>query len=97
MAIMAVVATLGLELGWWRTRLFTSPSYWASMAIAFAFMVPVNGWLTKLSAPVVRYDADEISGWRVPFDIPIEDFAFGFVLLTLVLLCWVRVGERTLS
>ena len=28
------------------------------MVIVFAFMVPVDGWLTKLSAPIVIYDDD---------------------------------------
>jgi lycopene cyclase domain-containing protein len=93
LAVAAAVVVVAVEFGWWRTGLLRSPSYWASLGIALAFMVPVNGWLTKLSDPVVRYDADRVTGWRFPWDIPVEDFVFGIALLTLVLLRWVRVGH----
>jgi lycopene cyclase domain-containing protein len=64
------------------------------MGIVFAFQVLVDGWLTKLSAPVVLYDEAGTTGLRVPWDIPVEDFLFGFALLTLVLLLWERAGRR---
>ena len=38
-----------------RTGLFREPAYWISMAICYAFMIPVDGWLTKHSAPIVLY------------------------------------------
>ncbi len=84
----AVVAVVLYETRRLRTGLFHSPSYWATIAISFFFMVLVNGWLTKLSAPVVRYNADRRSPWRFPLDIPVEDFVYGFSLLTWVLLRW---------
>ena len=49
-----------------------------------------DGWLTKRSAPVVIYNQRHTSGVRFPFDIPIEDFLFGFALVTAVLLLWER-------
>jgi lycopene cyclase domain-containing protein len=52
----------------------------------------VDGWLTKLRAPIVMYDDRHITGLRFPFDIPIEDFLFGFALVTAVLLLW--EGQR---
>ena len=67
------------------------------MAICLMFMIPVNGWLTKLSAPVVLYAQDEFSGLRPIWDIPLEDFGFGIALLTLVLMSWVRVIERSVK
>ena len=93
-AVVALVAVFLYETLWLRTGLFRSPSYWATMAISFFFMVLVNGWLTKLSAPVVRYNADRRSPWRFPLDIPVEDFLFGFALLTWVLLRWVAQDEH---
>ena len=92
LAVLAVVAVVAAELLWWHTGLFRRRSYWLTMAICFAFMIPVNGWLTKLSAPIVLYSSDDRTGWRFPWDIPVEDFVFGFALLTLVLLLWERQG-----
>jgi lycopene cyclase domain-containing protein len=56
--------------------------------------VLVDGWLTKLSAPIVLYDEERTTGLRFPWDIPVEDFLFGFAMLTLVLLLWERAGRR---
>lgn len=77
-----------------RTGLFRRPAYWLSMLIVLAFQIPVDGWLTKLSSPVVVYDRRQITGLRFPFDIPIEDFLFGFALVTAVLLLWERQRAR---
>ena len=90
LAILSVVAVLALELAWLRTGLLRRPAYLLTMAVVFAFQVPVDGWLTKLSAPIVLYRESETSGVRFPWDIPVEDFLFGFALLTLVLLLWER-------
>lgn len=87
-AVAAVAAVIVLEIRWRRTGLFRSPSYWATMAISLFFMVLVNGWLTKLSAPIVRYNPDTRSPWRFPWDIPLEDFLYGYALLTWVLVRW---------
>jgi lycopene cyclase domain-containing protein len=40
------------------------------------------------------YDDRQITGIRFPFDIPVEDFLFGFALVTAVLLLWERQHER---
>ena len=58
------------------------------MAICLFFMVLVNGWLTKLSAPIVEYDPAMKTPWRFPWDIPVEDYLFGFALLTAVIARW---------
>ena len=94
-AVVALVAVFFYETRRLRTGLFRSPSYWITMAISLFFMVLVNGWLTKLSAPVVRYNPDRRSQWRFPLDIPVEDFLYGFALLTWVLLRWVAQDERS--
>jgi hypothetical protein len=64
------------------------------MLIVLAFQVPVDGWLTKLSAPVVIYASSGITGLRGPWDIPVEDFLYGFALVTAALLAWERQGSR---
>ena len=89
-ATAAVVVVLLLELCVLRTGLFKRPAYWVTMVIVLAFQVPVDGWLTKLDAPVVLYADWAISGLRVPWDIPVEDFLYGFAMVTAVLLLWER-------
>jgi lycopene cyclase domain-containing protein len=43
---------------------------------------------------VVIYNSRHITGLRFPFDIPVEDFLFGFALVTAVLLGWERQRGR---
>jgi lycopene cyclase domain-containing protein len=93
-AIVAALAVGALELTVLRTGLFRRPAYWLSMLIVIGFQILVDGWLTKLSAPIVVYDDRQTSGIRFPLDIPIEDFFFGFALVTAVLLLWERQRER---
>lgn len=93
-ALVAAAAVVAFECVWARTGLFRRPAYWVTLAVTWAFQVPVDGWLTKLSAPIVVYNPREITGVRFPWDIPIEDFAYGFALITLVLVLWVRQGGR---
>jgi lycopene cyclase domain-containing protein len=89
-AIVGVIAVLALEFGVLHTGLFRKPVYWISMIIVVGFQILVDGWLTKLSAPIVVYDDRHTSGLRFPFDIPVEDFLFGWALVTAVLLLWQR-------
>jgi lycopene cyclase domain-containing protein len=93
-AAVAVIAVYALEFGVLRTGLFRRPAYWISMAIVLGCQIPVDGWLTKLSAPIVIYDERHTSGIRFPFDIPVEDFLFGWALVTAVLLLWERRRPR---
>ena len=55
---------------------------------------PVDGWLTKLSDPLVLYNEADMTGIRAPWDIPVEDFAFGFGMVTLAMVLWVHAGRR---
>jgi lycopene cyclase domain-containing protein len=93
-AVLAVIAVCVLELAVLRTGLFRRPAYWISMLIVMAFQIPVDGWLTKLSAPIVLYNDEHFSGVRFPWDIPVEDLLFGFALVTAVLLLWERGRTR---
>ncbi|MCV7219524.1 lycopene cyclase domain-containing protein [Mycolicibacterium elephantis] len=93
-AVLAVILVCIWEVAVLHTGLLRRPAYWVSMAIVTAFQVPVDGWLTKLSAPIVIYDERHTSGIRFPFDIPVEDFLFGWALVTAVLLLWERQRLR---
>lgn len=94
LTVLAVAAVVAVEVAWLRTGLFRSRVYWLALGIVFFFQILVDGWLTKLSAPIVTYNDAEFSRVRFPLDIPIEDFGFGFAMVTLTLLVWVRLGSR---
>ncbi len=94
LSVLAVVAVVVAELVWLRSGLFRQRAYWAAMAVVFAFMIPVDGWMSKLSDPIVIYNPDELSGLRFPWDIPTEEFAYAFAMLTLSMICWERAGQR---
>jgi lycopene cyclase domain-containing protein len=93
-AVVAVVAVCLMEIKLLHTGIFRKIEYWISMCIVMGFQVIVDGWLTKLSAPIVIYNEHDSSGIRFPFDIPIEDFLFGFAMVTAVLLGWEKYGPR---
>ena len=94
LAVLSVLATLAVERWWLRTGLLRTAQFWLSMAIVLFFMVLTDGWLTKLSDPIVLYDESQTTGLRFPWDIPIEDFLFGWAMITAVLLLWVRSAGR---
>lgn len=93
-AVLAVLAVVFWELRVLRTGLFRQLGYWLSMVIVLGFQVLVDGWLTKLSAPIVLYNEQHSTGIRFPWDIPVEDFLFGWAMVTAVLLLWVRSGKK---
>ena len=95
LTVVAVAGVVAYELGRARTGLFRQGSFWLAMAIVWGFQILVDGWLTKLSAPIVIYDEDQIIGLRVPWDIPVEDYLFGFSMITLTVMLWLRRGDRT--
>jgi lycopene cyclase domain-containing protein len=92
-AIVSVLVVIAIELFWLKTGLFRKVTFYVSWAIILFFMVLVDGWLTKLSAPIVLYNPAENSGIRFPWDIPVEDYLFGFALITLTMLLWDRAGR----
>ena len=94
LTVAAVVAVAVVELAWARTGIFRSARYWTALGIVFFFQIWVDGWLTKLSDPIVIYHPAQFLGIRFPWDIPVEDFGFGFAMLTLTIICWLRLAPR---
>ena len=92
LAVISVLATVAFERYVVRSGIFRTAQYWISMAIVGFFQILVDGWLTKLSAPIVIYNPDEFAGIRFPWDIPVEDFGFGFAMVTLALIGWIRLN-----
>ncbi|GAA1505445.1 hypothetical protein GCM10009740_40210 [Terrabacter terrae] len=93
LAVLAVLAVVALER-WSGTRVFARAQFWVSMAIVFGFQVLVDGWLTKLSAPIVIYSPDEFLGIRWPWDVPVEDYLFGFAMVGGAIILWERAKQR---
>ncbi len=92
--LVAVAVVVAVELLWARTGIFAQAQYWLAMGIVFFFQVLVDGWLTKLVDPIVRYSPEHFLGVRFPFDIPIEDFGFGFAMVTATIIVWQVAGRR---
>ena len=93
-AICAPAAVVVVELAALRTGILRRGRFWVTIAITLAFQVAVDGWLTKLSAPIVLYRPAAISGLRWPWEIPVEDFGFAFAMITLTLALWERALRR---
>jgi len=93
--LITMVVVVLLELFVFRTGIFATLQYWLTLLIVFAFQVLVDGWLTKLSDPIVIYAPKRMLGVRWPFDIPIEDFGFGFAMVSLALMLWRWLGRRS--
>lgn len=94
LAVAGVAMTLLVERFWLRTGLLRSAQYWITMAVMMFFQVLTEGWLTRRSAPVFVYPPAHICGLRFPWNTPVEDYLFGFSMLTLALMLWVRGGCR---
>lgn len=93
LAAAAVLATVALER-WSGTRVFARAQFWVAMAIVFGFQVLVDGWLTKLSAPIVLYAPGQFLGVRWPWDVPVEDYLFGFAMVGSAIILWERAKRR---
>ncbi len=105
LAVIAVAASVLIDLYGLRTRLVPRKVGWVSYAIMCCFQLLTNGVLTGLR--VVRYDGDAIIGasspeagappmfgqGRIVF-APVEDLMFGFGLILLTLACWIWLGRR---
>ncbi|QSB13793.1 lycopene cyclase domain-containing protein [Natronosporangium hydrolyticum] len=93
-AVAAPLLVVALELLVLRTGLFRTLRYWLTMLIVLGFQIPVDGWLTKPQGTVVLYDEAQILGIRAPVSFPIEDFGFGFAMVTLTVLLWRWLRNR---
>lgn len=94
-AVAAPVAVVVLELRVLRTGLFRRGRYWIAVAMLLGFQILFGGWLTKPYATVVHYVDDPTIGVRAPLWFPVEDFGFGFAMITFTLLAWRWYSLRT--
>lgn len=68
-----------------RTKLLTNKKFWVFWCVMFVLIFIVNGYLTW--RPVVMYDEKFYLGIRL-FTVPIEDFLYGFSLITMNIALW---------
>jgi lycopene cyclase domain-containing protein len=94
LALLAAALVVVAELAWFRSGIFRTRAYYLSMLIIVGFMIAVDGWLTKLSAPIVLYNDEQTSAIRPVWDILLEEYAYAFALVTMVILLWDRSGQR---
>ena len=95
LASISVVIAIGVDL-FLKTRLLKRKDYYVFLAIIFTFKFLVNGYLTGMQ--IVRYNPDYFLGLRLG-SIPVEDFLFGFSMITMTIVFWeyfkVRGGSNT--
>lgn len=94
LALGAAVLTVALELAVFKTGLFRQAAYWIAMAICLGFMIPVDGWLTKHSAPIVWYRPEDTSQVYPIWDILVEEYLYAFAVLTMAMVLWDWTGRR---
>ena len=85
---LAALVAVVLAVLWDRaagTCLLRRPRFWVFLGVIFVFKFLVNGYLTGL--PIVVYDPDFFVGIRLG-TIPLEDFFFGFSMVTVSLVVW---------
>jgi len=75
-----------------KTKLTSDKRFWIFWIIMIVISFIVNGYLTW--RPVVIYSETQYLGIRL-FTIPIEDFLFGFSLVTSNIVIWEYFSRRT--
>ncbi len=91
LAVIFVLLALALDFIL-KTRLVLNKKFWIFWAVMFALMFIVNGFLTW--RPIVIYGEGFYLGIRL-FTIPIEDFLFGFSLITSNIVIWEFYTRKT--
>jgi lycopene cyclase domain-containing protein len=100
LCLVAVPASVLLDLLVLRTGLLRRRAFWVSYAIVLFFQLLTNGWLTGRG--IVRYADPAVLGAARPVPLgqgrllyaPVEDVAFGFALVLQTLAWWVFWGRR---
>jgi lycopene cyclase domain-containing protein len=88
LAQLAIVAVVLAEIFIFKTGLFSDIRFWLAYGIVVFFQLLTNGYLTFNE--IVTYNPEVIGGTRVAF-APVEDLFFGFSLVTMTMLVWVKI------
>lgn len=74
-----------------KTKLIFNRKFWIFWGVMFVLIFIINGYLTW--RPVVIYDDRFYLGIRL-FTIPIEDFIYGFSLITMNIALWEFLSRK---
>jgi lycopene cyclase domain-containing protein len=91
LAIAGVIISVIVDVLVLRTRLVFNKKFWVFWIVMFVLIFIINGYLTW--RPIVLYGEGHYLGIRL-FTIPIEDFLYGFSLLTLNISIWEFYSRR---
>lgn len=84
LAIVSVAVTILVDK-LTRVNILKRKLFYLFLAVIFGFKVLVNGYLTKTN--IVMYNPKYFLGARLG-SIPLEDFLFGFSMVTLGIILW---------
>jgi len=90
-SIISVIATVFLDR-LTHINILRKPSFYLFIAIIAGFKFLVNGYLT--GKEIVIYNPRFFLGARLG-SIPLEDFLFGFSMVTMVLIFWEYFKRKT--
>ncbi len=90
-AVIAAVLTVSLDLLILRTKVLLTRHFRRMIGFMAIGFLLCNGVLTAV--PVVTYNPSDMLGIRI-FTIPIEDFVYGFSLITLTISIYEFINRR---
>lgn len=91
-AVMALLCAVLVGIDYcFNNSLASIKAYWLFVGILSLLTLVFNGYLT--ARPIVIYDATYISGLRI-YTIPVEDFVFGWAMVTLAVGSYERIRTR---
>lgn len=94
LAVAGVVLAVIVDMLVLKTRLILSKKFWVFWCVMFVLIFIINGYLTW--RPIVLYGEGHYLGVRL-ITIPVEDFLYGFALLTLNIAIWEFYNRKRLA
>ena len=90
LAVISVCITLLVD-NWTGVKVLKRAQFYLFLTIIFCFKFLVNGYLT--GKEIVIYNSSFFLGIRIG-SIPLEDFLFGFSMVTMSIIFWERLKSR---
>ncbi len=90
LALFSVLAVFMLDWGL-KTSVLKRKIFWLFIFIIALFKLLVNGYLT--ATKIVNYNPQFFLGIRLG-SIPLEDFIFGFSMVSIAIIIWEYFGDR---